>query len=207
MTDPSQPEGDSPRPPPDWERWEAEHGPPSLKIPSFDSLPLESVQRPAPVDVETSRHLWWGVALLGMLELLMTLVVVYGDKSIFAQQLVDDVALQQPSMPLTAESAESYLTAALVLMVFLGVGFGALFLFWVNKMRLGRMWARMVLTMIGTVTVVLALPQLFGLGSADGALSLSMAVAGVAQGVLAAGAIYLMHRKESNEYFLASRKK
>lgn len=207
MTDPSQPEGDSPLPQPDWERWEAEHGPPSLKIPSFDVLPLESVQRPAPVDVETSRHLWWGVALLGMLELLMTLVVVYGDKSIFAQQLVDDVAVQQPSVPLTVESAESYLTAALVFMVFLGVGFGALFLFWVNKMRLGRMWARMVLTMIGTVTVVLALPQLFGLGSADGALSLSMAVAGVAQGVLAAGGIYLMHRKESTEYFLASRKK
>ncbi|ORI24003.1 hypothetical protein [Rhodococcus sp. 1168] len=207
MTDPSHPEGDSPRPQPDWERWEAEHGPPSMKIPSFDVLPLESVRRPAPVDVETSRHLWWGVALLGMLELLMTLVVVYGDKSIFAQQLVDDVALQQPSMPLTAESAESYLTAALVFMVFLGVGFGGLFLFWVNKMRLGRMWARMVLTMIGTVTVVLALPQLFGLGSADGALSLSMAAAGIAQGVLAAGAIYLMHRKESTEYFLASRKK
>lgn len=207
MTDPSQSDSDSPRPQPDWERWEAEHGPLSFEVPSFDVTPLESVRRPAPVDVETSRHLWWGVALLGMLELLMTLVVVYGDKAIFAQQLVDDVAVQQPSVPLTVESAESYLTAALVFMVFLGVGFGALFLFWVNKMRLGRMWARMVLTMIGTVTVVLALPQLFGLGSADGALSLSMAVASIAQGVLAAGAIYLMHRKESNEYFLASRRK
>ncbi|WP_072804430.1 hypothetical protein [Rhodococcoides yunnanense] len=190
------PENESQPPQPDWARWEAEHGPP----------PLESVKRPAPVDIETARHLWWGVALLGMINLVVTLFVVYGDKSVFAQQLVDDVKAQDASIPLSVESAEGYLTAALVVMVLIGVGFGALFLFWVNKMRIGRMWARMLLTMIGTVTVVLTVPQLFGFGSNDGAQAIVLGVAGILQGVLAAGAIYLMHRKESNEYFLASRK-
>ena len=68
-------------------------------------------------------------------------------------------------------------------------------------MRHGRLWARMVLTMIGTITVVVALPQLFALGVDGGALSSVSGVAAVLQGVLSAGAIYLMHRKESNEYF------
>lgn len=196
MTNPWNPENESQPPQPDWARWEAEHGPP----------PLEPVRRPAPVDVETARHLWWGVALLGMINLVVTLFVVYGDKSVFAQQLVDDVEAQDASIALSVESAEGYLTAALVVMVLIGAGFGALFVFWVNKMRMGRMWARMLLTMIGTVTVVLSIPQLFGFGSNDGATAIVLGVVGILQGVLAAGAIYLMHRKESNEYFLASRK-
>ncbi|SNT38151.1 hypothetical protein [Rhodococcoides kyotonense] len=196
MSNPWHPENGQQPPEPDWARWEAEHGPP----------PLESVKRPAPVDVETARHLWWGVALLGMINLLATLIVVYGDRSVFAQQLVDDVMAQDASIPLTVDSAESYLIAALVVMVAIGVGFGALFLFWVNKMRMGKMWARMLLTMIGTVTVVLTVPQLFGFGANDGAMAIVLGVAGILQGVLAAGAIYLMHRKDSNEYFFASRK-
>nr|WP_240931057.1 hypothetical protein [Rhodococcus sp. B10] len=166
---------------------------------------MEPKPRPAPVDVETARHLWWGVALLGTINLLATLVVVYGERSVFAQQLVDDIKAQDASIPLTLDTAENYLIAALVVMVLIAAGFAALFLYWVNKMRTGRMWARMVLTMIGTATVVLTVPQLFGFGANDGAMAIVLGVAGILQGVLAAGAIYLMHRRESNEYFLASR--
>ncbi|MDJ0392090.1 hypothetical protein QMK17_01930 [Rhodococcus sp. G-MC3] len=196
-----QPENEQQPPQPNWARWEAEHGFP------VEPPPLEPKHRPAPVDVETARHLWWGVAGLGMLNLVVTLFVVYGQKSDFAQQLVDDVRAQDSSVPLSLDAAESYLTAALVVMILIGAAFGALFVFWVKKMRFGRMWARTLLTMIGTVTVVLAIPQLFGLGVDGGALQVVMTVAGILQGVLAAGAIYLMHRKESNAYFLASRKR
>ncbi len=194
MSNPEQPG----RPQPDWQRWEAEHGAHTYGDRSFDK-PLS--ERPAPVDVETARHLWWGVASLGLLGLLLMLFLVNGQKSTFAQQLIDDVRVQDPSLPLTLDTAESYLTGALVVMGMLGVGFAALFLYWVEKMRHGRLWARMVLTMIGTITVVLALPQLFALGIDGGALSIVSGVAAILQGVLAAGAIYLMHRKESNEYF------
>lgn len=190
------PENEQQPPHPDWERWEAEHGPP----------PLQQVERPAPVDVETARHLLWGVTGLGLLSLLMTLIMVNGERSVFAQQLVDDIKVQDPSLPLTLESAETYLTVALVMMALVGIGFAALFTYWVEKMRMGRLWARALLTMIGTVTVVLALPQLFGFGVDGGALQIVMSVVSILQGVLAAGAIYLLHRKESNAYFLASRK-
>jgi len=186
------------RPQPDWQRWEAEHGAHAYGDHSFDKPPAE---RPAPVDVETARHLWWGVAGLGVLGLLLMLAMVNAEKSVFAQQLLDDVRAQDPSLPLTLDTAESYLTAALVMMAGIGLGFAALFVYWVKKMRLGRLWARTLLTMIGTVTIVLALPQLFALGVDSGALSVVSGVAAILQGVLAAGAIYLMHRKESNEYF------
>lgn len=203
MTNNWHPENEQQPPQPDWARWEAEHG-----AASFGNTPLpDPAPRPAPVDVETARHLWWGVAGLGMLTLLMTLVAVFGNKTAFAQQLVDDVTAQDASIPLTLDAAETYMTVALVFMMFTGAAFTALVVYWVGKMRLGRLWARTVLTMIGTVTVVLAVPQLFGFGVDGGALQVVMSVAGILHGVLAAGAIYLMHRKESNEYFLASRTK
>lgn len=201
------PENEQQPPQPDWARWEAEHGASSSGNQPLGNHPaLEPARRPAPVDVETARHLWWGVAGLGMSTLLMTVLMVFGEKSVFAQQLVDDVKAQDASIPLTLDSAESYLTVALVFMVIVGAGFATLFVYWVNKMRLGKLWARTLLTMIGVITVVLALPQLFAFGTDGGALQVVMSVAGILQGVLAAGAIYLMHRKEANQYFLESRK-
>lgn len=49
--------------------------------------------------------------------------------------------------------------------------------------------------------------DLFAIASSTGAMNIVMSVLSIGQGVLAAGAIYLMHRKESNEYFLSSRKR
>lgn len=195
------PENEQQPPQPDWQRWEAEHGPTSVEFPPPGPPPRAPDERPAPVDIETARHLWWVVAGLGLLSLLLTLIVVNGEREVFAQQLVDDVKAQDPTLPLTVDSAQGYLTAALVVMALLGIGFAALFVYWVKKMRMGKVWARAVLTMIGTVTVVLALPQLFGFGVDGGAVQIVMSVAGILQGVVAAGAVYLMHRKESNAYF------
>ncbi|MCZ4274874.1 hypothetical protein [Rhodococcoides yunnanense] len=199
MSNPGQPGNEHQ---PDWQRWEAEHSAHAFGKPAFDAPPPP---RPAPVDVETARHLWWGVAGLGVMSLVLTLLAVSGARSVFAQQLIDDVRAQDASLSLTLETAEGYLIGALVVMFILGVGFAALFVYWVEKMRHGRMWARTVLTMIGTVTVVMALPQLFAFGVDGGAVSVLAGVAAILQGVLAAGAIYLMHRKESNKYFVASR--
>lgn len=199
MSNPGQPGND---PQPDWQRWESEHGAHVFGNPSFDAPPPP---RPAPVDVETARHLWWGVAGLGFISLVLTLFAVSGERSAFAQQLVDDVRAQDASLALTLETAESYLTGALVMMLVLGAGFTALFVYWVEKMRHRRLWARTLLTMIGTVTVMMALPQLFAFGVDGGTVSVVAGVAAILQGVLAAGAVYLMHRKESNSYFMESR--
>ena len=74
-------------------------------------------------------------------------------------------------------------------------------------MRTGKRWARMLLTVIGSFTVFTTLVDLFAIASSAGAMNIVMSVLGIGQGVLAAGASYLMHRRESNEYFLASKKR
>ncbi|MGV8874119.1 MAG: hypothetical protein ACOH2Q_16415 [Rhodococcus sp. (in: high G+C Gram-positive bacteria)] len=191
----------NPPPQPDWQRWELEHGfPQSMPDP-------EPVERPAPVDVETARHLWWGVVLIGAVSALYSLWTLFGARDEFAQSLLDDLAAQDAAADMTVESTQSMVTVMLVVTVFVVLGFGALFLFWVKRMRAGKMWARMLLTVIGSFTVFTTILDLFSLASSAGAMNIVMSVLSIGQGVLAAGAIYLMHRRESNEYFFASRKR
>ncbi|OZC47309.1 hypothetical protein CH294_15055 [Rhodococcus sp. 14-2483-1-1] len=186
---------------PDWQRWELEHGFPQ-------SAPeLEPTPRPAPVDVETARHLWWGVALIGALSALYSVWTLFGAREEFAQSLLDELAAQDAAADMTVESTQSMVTVMLVVTIFVVIGFGALFLFWVKRMRAGKMWARMLLTVIGSFIVFTTILDLFAMASTAGAMNIVMGVIGIGQGVLAAGAIYLMHRRESNEYFVASRRR
>lgn len=188
----------NPPPQPDWQRWEMEHG-----FPQAGPEPPPT-PRPAPVDVETARHLWWGVALIGALSALFSVWTLFGAREEFAQSLLDDLAAQDAAADMTVESTQSMVTVMLVVTVFVVLGFGALFLFWVKRMRAGKMWARMLLTIIGSFTVFTMILELFAIASSAGAMNIVMSVLGIGQGVLAAGAIYLMHRRESNEYFVAS---
>jgi magnesium-transporting ATPase (P-type) len=186
---------------PDWQRWELEHGFPQ------SGPELEPAARPAPVDVETARHLWWGVALIGAISALYSVWTLFGARAEFAQSLLDDLAAQGAAADMTVESTQSMVTVMLVVTLFVVAGFGALFLFWVKRMRAGKMWARMLLTIIGSITVFTTILDLFAIASSTGAMNIVMSVLSIGQGVLAAGAILLMHRKESNEYFLSSRKR
>jgi drug/metabolite transporter (DMT)-like permease len=160
---------------------------------------------PAPVDVETARHLWFGVVVLGLFGMVLGLYSVYSDRATFIDQLLDEMARQDPSLELGSGTAETVMMIALGVSAVLALGFAALSWLIVNKMRAGKMWARTVLTVIGAVVVVTSLPSLFALGSAEGAVSVVSTVAGLLQAVLAAGAVVLMHRKESNAYFVAQR--
>ncbi|QII05115.1 hypothetical protein BH93_06730 [Rhodococcoides fascians A25f] len=186
---------------PDWQRWELEHGFPQ------SGPELEPTPRPAPVDVETARHLWWGVALIGALSALYSVWTLFGAREEFAQSLLDELAAQDAAADMTVESTQSMVTVMLVVTIFVVIGFGALFLFWVKRMRAGKMWARMLLTVIGSFIVFTTILDLFAMASTAGAMNIVMGVIGIGQGVLAAGAIYLMHRRESNEYFVASRRR
>ncbi|MGF0312872.1 hypothetical protein [Rhodococcus sp. IEGM1428] len=186
---------------PDWQRWELEHGFPQ------SGPELEPTPRPAPVDVETARHLWWGVALIGALSALYSVWTLFGAREEFAQSLLDELAAQDAAADMTVESTQSMVTVMLVVTIFVVIGFGALFLFWVKRMRAGKMWARMLLTVIGSFIVFTTMLDLFAMASTAGAMNIVMGVIGIGQGVLAAGAIYLMHRRESNEYFVASRRR
>lgn len=80
----------------------------------------------------------------------------------------------------------------------IGLAMIGLFVLFAFMMRAGRNWARITLTVLGGISIVL---NLFGIRSA-GALNLIITLVLV---VLVAAAIYLMYRPESNNYFSAGR--
>ncbi len=161
------------------------------------------VPRPVPpVDVVTAFQLLCGVAVLGVVNLTAMLLAVYGDLDTYVGQLQRDVAAQDPTVVVGVDDARVLLTIGLGLTGLLGLGVTAIFLLFVFKMRAGRNWARMLVTMIGVMTVFSAVPALFGLGAGSGAASVVAGGAGILQAVLAVGAIVLMHRADSNRYFL-----
>lgn len=155
-----------------------------------------------PVDVVTAFQLLCAVAALGVVTLAAMLLAVHGDLDVHVAQLQRDVAAQDPTMVVGADAARTMLTIGLGLTGLLGLGVTALFLLVVVKMRAGRNWARMLVTMVGVMTVFSAVPALFGLGAGTGAAAVVGGGAGILQAVLAVGAIVLMHRAEANRYFL-----
>jgi len=120
--------------------------------------------------------------------------------------LFDDIlALSGTELPpeLTAEQAQAAVAiGAIVAIVFSLVLLGLVLLF-IFKMRAGRNWARIVLTVLGGITLALGLLSigntlaLFDLGIV-GALS---ALLSLAQLVIIAAAIYYMFRPAASIYF------
>jgi Mn2+/Fe2+ NRAMP family transporter len=179
--------------------WHPEGLPPSAMQPMRSPENSE-----APVDIETARHLWFGVIGIGLLSMLIGLYSLFTDRDAFLDAFLTDLEAQDPSLALPPETADTVLVVAMVLSLIVGVLIAGLVLLVVRKMRAGKLWARAVLTAIGVVIVVTTIPTLFGLGS-GGAIALVTAVLGILQAVAAAGAVYLMHRRESSEYFLSRR--
>lgn len=160
---------------------------------------------PAPVDIETSRHLWIVVIGLGVASMLVGLWSIWSDRDVFVDALMVDVTAQDPSLALPPETADTVLTVAMGFALVFAAAITALVWLVVRKMRAGKLWARAVLTAIGVVVVVTTLPSLFGLGGVSGATAVVTTILGILQAVAAAGAVYLMHRRESTEYFLRRR--
>lgn len=180
--------------------WHPEGLPPSAMT------PVPGPGSDAPVDIETARHLWLGVIALGVVSMLIGLYTVFVDRDAFLEGFLADLEAQDPSLVLPPDTADDVVLTALVLAALFALGFAALILLVVRKMRAGKLWARSVLTVIGVVITVTTVPTLFGLGSVAEATAVVTSVLGILQAVAAAGAVYLMHRRESTEYFLSKRK-
>lgn len=169
----------------------------------YPAPPEQREQRPAPTDVVTAFQLWFVVAALGVVYLVAALLFVNSDRVSFVDQLMDEFAKQQIDPLPTRAEVDQLLTLGLIgTGVLLTLVLGGLTVLFAFKMRKGRNWARMLLTMAGVFTVFSALPTVFGAGPGGGAAALLMGGAGILQAVAAIGAIVLMHRKESNAYFL-----
>lgn len=165
--------------------------------------PAQQEKRPVPADVVTAFQLWFVVAALGVVYLAAALFFVHSDRSSFVDQLMDEFAKQNIDPLPTRTEVDQLLTLGLVATgVILTLVLGGLTILFAFKMRKGKNWARMLLTMAGVFTVFSAIPTLFGAGAGSGTAALLMGGAGILQAVAAIGAIVLMHRKESNAYFL-----
>lgn len=164
--------------------------------------PAKAEPAPVPIDVATAYQLWWGVVGFGFVNLLGSLALMFGERSSLAEQLLKDVTARDPNLKLTQDSVELMVFAGMALVAVIGLVVGAVALVIGYQMRRGRQWARTLLTMIGVLLVILAVPNLLGLAAPDSAAMLVIGGASIVQAVLAAGAIYLIHRKESNAYFL-----
>lgn len=181
-----------------------EVGPPGA-MPPVPGGPGPAGEVTAPVDIETARHLWIAVIGLGVASMLVGLWSLWSDRAVVVDALMTDLTAQDPSLALPPETADTVLTVAMGFALLFAAAITALVWLTVRKMRAGKLWARAVLTGIGVVVVVTTLPSLFGLGGVSGTVAVVTTILGILQAVAAAGAVYLMHRRESTEYFVRRR--
>lgn len=159
---------------------------------------------PPPHDVVTAFQLWVAVVALGVLIVPVRMIGMVLNIDDTTAMFMDQVE-QQAALDLTYDQARlwSYVivgVAGLLLLLLFGV-----LLLIAYAMRRGKQWARVMLTAIAVVLVVFAVPSLFGSGAGGGVTGFADSALGIVQAVLAAGTVVLMHRDESNRYFMRGR--
>ena len=164
--------------------------------------PPPAPKRPVPVDVDTACQLWWGVIGVGIVNLVAAVTFLFGQRKEFTKQLVEQMAKDNPNLPMQQDSANLLFALGLMTLVIIGLALAVLAGLFVHLMRGGRNWARMLVTMIGVVVVFVGVQLIFGIGTLDGPAALVSGGASIIQAVLVVGATILLHRHESNAYFL-----
>ncbi len=158
--------------------------------------------RPMPVDVGTAYQLWCGVLILGIVSTVTSLALMWRDRQAFVDLMMDQMSTMSGSEALTRDEVLALIPFGLgVAAVGSCVILGLLYLV-VRQIRRGKNWARMLLTLVGVFMTLSTVPTLFGVGTGTGAESWVLGIVGILQAVLTVGAIVLMHRRESNLYFL-----
>ncbi|APU12558.1 hypothetical protein UA75_02360 [Actinoalloteichus sp. GBA129-24] len=160
--------------------------------------PPQSVLRSAPVrprsvDLAFSVHLCGSV--LGLLSALLGLVIL--DEQIRADLGSDDLGM--PSL----DAAVELMRIVAVTMTIVVVVISVVFLFFVFAMRNGRSWARILLTVVGSLNLLASLGYLGQLGVQFGIGGVGVVVATVNILILPVTAlgIIAMYLPESNRYF------
>ncbi|WP_226437421.1 MULTISPECIES: hypothetical protein [Rhodococcus] len=157
--------------------------------------------RAVPQDVTTAFQLWCGVLALAVVTTVLGVVDLWQSRDVLVDTMLE-VSGDAAADGITAEQLEDMMPMAFGLTVVVGVLIvGVLFLV-VRQMRNGKNWARMTLTLIGVFMSLTTLPTVFGVGVGTGATGWLVGALGIVQIVATVGAIVLMHRRESNRYFL-----
>lgn len=143
---------------------------------------------PPPKDVQTSVKLWFASIALALVAGLLSLL--FTDRDVARQALLDSDA------GLSASQADTAVTISVIGGFFFVVVIAALQLLFVFKMRAGRNWARIVLTVLGALAVIFGLFG-FTAGFTIGSLVNLVSI------LLIVGAIVLMYRPAASAYFAA----
>lgn len=153
-------------------------------------IPAQQAQ-PAPLPVLRSFQLWVASVVISVIGAGLAVVSWGGQKEQVVQEFLD--AARSGGTEVTREQAETFATAVFVGTIGITLALTLFLLFLAFRMRAGRNWARIVLTVVGGATA------LFGIaGVAAGGAT---AISSVLQSGLMIAAIVFMYLGASSAYF------
>lgn len=174
-----------------------EDRPPAYERPSYEPAPSVPNTEDGPVvrpkAIDTAFQATLASIAIGAISMVVTVLLDRASLEDMARQMMETPGTDQG---FTEEQLVDVYRVALVIATALYVGLNLLFAY---KMRAGRNWARIVLTVF---TVIGALSFLSAMTSSGAELGLMWSLAQTAFGVTA---VVYMYRKESTAYFLASK--
>lgn len=145
---------------------------------------------PAPGAVENAFKLWMGIIAISVINAIVTFIA--------GADAFED-AMRQSGQGLTADQIEQAASTAFAISVVITVALIVLYVLFTFKMRAGRNWARITLTVLGGISLLFTV---IGSTQASG-LNLVISLISAA---LVIGAIYFMFRPEANEYYNAAKR-
>lgn len=172
-----------------------------MSFPAPPPVPVRASDRPVPPDVTTACQLWCGVLVLAVVTLAASLVDMWVGRDRVLDLMVE-MAADPAFEGITREQMETAVPVLVAFTAALGLAIVGLLYLVVRQLRRAKNWARMLLTLLGVFMTLSTLPTLFGVGVGDGTVGWLLGFVGIVQAVLTVGAIVLLHRKDSNEYFL-----
>ncbi|MEE2033589.1 hypothetical protein [Rhodococcus chondri] len=165
------------------------------------AAPQPAADRPIPADVTTAYQLWCGVLVLAVVNLVASVIGMWSGREALVDLMVE--MSSEPALEgVTREQLDSAVPAVIGLTAVGGLAIVGVLYLVVRQLRRAKNWARMALTMIGVFMTLSTLPTVFGVGVGGGTGGWALGIIGIVQAVLTVGAIVLMHRRESNLYFL-----
>jgi heme A synthase len=149
----------------------------------------------APAEVQTAYRLYIAGILIGVLGAILTFVNL--------PAAMDAAIAKQGDVPgLSAEQLRSATQIGAIVGGIVALVFVVLYILFIIKMRAGRNWARIVLTVLSALSVI---STVFGIGTvfSEGGLGVVSGILTLVQLVLIVVAVYFMFRPASNAYFAA----
>jgi hypothetical protein len=189
MTDPSEPTGRDPEAAS--KPYEPMPSAPPVSEEELAPLPPAPVDRPKSVD---TAFLAW---MIGVGISVISLIFIF---TVDADAIRDAMreGLDGQNRSYTQEELDNAITLFRTVTVVFGLILIGLFVLFAYKMRAGRNWARITLTVLGGLSIVLTIS---GLGSTSGI----HLIASIAQLGTVLAAVWYMFRPDANQYFASRR--